>query len=62
MQDLSRELVEAIDPVSGDGAPAVQAAVRGTTWLGPDPQASLALSRAGRKTKVPIDWVGPEEM
>eukprot|EP00969_Alexandrium_andersonii_P026537 1157743-Alexandrium_andersonii.AAC.1 len=60
-QDLPRGLVEVINPVSGDGAPTVREAVTGTTWLGPDPRAYLALSRDGRKTRVPIDWVGPEE-
>eukprot|EP00969_Alexandrium_andersonii_P343180 15169201-Alexandrium_andersonii.AAC.1 len=61
MRDLTRDFAEAIDPVNGPGSPAVQAAARGASWLGPDPRASKALSRPGMKTKVPIDWVGPEE-
>eukprot|EP00969_Alexandrium_andersonii_P006245 271486-Alexandrium_andersonii.AAC.1 len=45
LQDLSMEFVEVISPASGDGAPAVQAAARGTTWLGPGPRAESALQR-----------------
>eukprot|EP00969_Alexandrium_andersonii_P142362 6294576-Alexandrium_andersonii.AAC.1 len=55
-QDLSREFVEVISPASGGGAPTVQAAVRGATWLGPDTRAESALQRVGVRAKVPIDW------
>eukprot|EP00969_Alexandrium_andersonii_P159962 7068129-Alexandrium_andersonii.AAC.1 len=39
-----------------DGLPTVQAAVSGSSRLGPDPRAGLALQRSGLKTRVPVDW------
>eukprot|EP00969_Alexandrium_andersonii_P241957 10685531-Alexandrium_andersonii.AAC.1 len=53
--------MDTINPASGQGLPMVQAAVSGSAWLGPDPRTDLALQRSGLKTRVPVDWVGPEE-
>eukprot|EP00969_Alexandrium_andersonii_P141950 6275728-Alexandrium_andersonii.AAC.1 len=59
MQALAQEVISEVQPAGGPGLPTLQQAVRGATWLRPDPRAALA--RMGHLPLVPQGWVGPEE-
>eukprot|EP00969_Alexandrium_andersonii_P298585 13199436-Alexandrium_andersonii.AAC.1 len=59
MQNIAQDFINLVQPNDGPGLPAVQQAIRGATWLGPDPRSEMA--RQGHRCLVPESWVGPEE-